>query len=329
MSNKKPTTLEQLRFLAVKTQGELSKRDERISDIIDVGAEPNILNGVNVNGVALTIANKIVDILIASGTANGTLKVNGIDVAVKGLAALAYKAEVSEAELASALKTTINNKAAQSDVNTLQTAINTLNGTGTGSVKKAVDDAINEFASKVSDDGTINTLKELVDWVSEHGNSAVAMAGGISKNATDIKDLATLIGTLPTGATSSTIVAYIAEAIADLNIGDYAKTSAMNTAIAAAIASYYSKNEVNTLLAGYVTKSGNKVLSTNDYTTADKNKLSGIATGATKVESSASNGSIKINGVETVVYTEPSDTMHGDWATDAEVYSMLTSVFGS
>lgn len=328
MSNK-PTTLAQLRLLATKTQGELAERDEQIANILNVGAEPNVLNGVKVNGAALTIANKIVDILIASGTANGTLKVNGIDVAVKGLAALAYKAEVSESELATALKTTINNKAAQSDVTALQTAINTLNGTGSGSVKKAVDDAINEFAAKVSDDGTVNTLKELVDWVSEHGNSAVAMAGGISKNATDIKNLATLIGTLPTGATSSTIVAYIAEAIAALNIGDYAKTSAMNTAIAAAIASFYSKSEINSLLSGYVTKDGSKVLSTNDYTTNEKNKLSGIATGATKVESSASNGNIKINGVETVVYTEPSDTMHGSWATDAEVYSMLTAVFGS
>lgn len=328
MSNK-PTTLAQLRLLATKTQGELAERDEQIANILNVGAEPNVLNGIKVNGVAVTIANKIVDILIASGTANGTLKVNGIDVAVKGLAALAYKAEVSESELATALKTTINNKAAQSDVTALQTAINTLNGTGAGSVKKAVDDAINEFASKVSDDGTINTLKELVDWVSEHGNSAVAMAGGISKNATDIKNLATLIGTLPTGATSSTIVAYIAEAIAALNIGDYAKTSAMNTAIATAIASYYSKSDINSLLNGYVTKDGSKVLSTNDYTTNEKNKLSGIATGATKVESSASNGNIKINGVETVVYTEPSDTMHGSWATDAEVYSMLTAVFGS
>lgn len=329
MATKKPTTLEQLRLLAVKTQAELAKRDERITEIVTSGGEPNILNGVKVNGAVLAIASKMVDILIASGSTNGTIKVNNIDVAVKGLAALAYKAEVSEADLASALKTVINSKAAQSDVTALQTAINTLNGTGTGSVQKTVDDAINAFATKVSNDGIVNTVKEFIDWVAEHGGEASAMAGGIAQNKTDISNLAKLIGTLPSGATSTTIVAYIAEAIAALNIGDYAKTSAMNTAIANAIANYYNKTEINSLLAGYVTKDGSKVLSTNDYTTNEKNKLAGIATGATKVEASSSNGNIKINGAETIVYTEPSDVIHGTWATDTEVNSMLTEIFGS
>ena len=329
MATKKPTTLEQLRLLAVKTQNELVKRDTRINEIVTAGGEPNVLNGVKVNGVVLTIAEKMVDILIASGATNGTIAVNGADVAVKGLAALAYKAEVSESDLASALKTVINGKAAQADVTALQTAINTLNGTGAGSVQKTVDDAINAFATSVSDDGTINKFKELVDWVAEHGKSATAMAGGITQNATDIKNLSNLIGALPEGATSTTVVAYIAEAIAALSIGDYAKTSAMNTAIANAIANYYNKTEINSMLSGYVQKDGVKGLSTNDYTTAEKTKLSGIAAGATKVEASTSNGNIKINGAETPVYTPPSDVMQGAWATDAEVYSMLTEVFGS
>lgn len=329
MSTKKPTTLEQLKLLAQRTQAELAERDARINDIITAGGEPNILNGVKVNGTALTIANKMVDILIASGSANGTLAVNNVDVAVKGLAALAYKAEVSENDLASALKTVINSKAAQSDVTALQNAFTTLNGTGTGSVKKTVDDAINEFATSISNDGKVNKFKELVDWVESHGTEAGEMADGIEQNKTDISNLAKLIGTLPEGATSTTIVAYIAEAIAALNIGDYAKTADMNTAIANAIANYYTKNEIDNKLSGYVVKDGNKVLSTNDYTTAEKNKLSGIATGATKVEASSVNGNVKINGTETVVYTEPTDVLHGTWATDSEVTSMLNEVFGS
>lgn len=329
MSTKKPTTLEQLKLLAQRTQAELAERDARIDDIITAGGEPNVLIGVKVNGTALTIANKMVDILIASGSANGTIAVNNVDVAVKGLAALAYKAEVSEAELAAALKTTINSKAAQSDVTALQNAISTLNGTGTGSVKKTVDDAINEFATAVSNDGTVNKFKELVDWVAEHGTEAGEMAEAIEGNKNAVSNLAKLIGTLPEGATSTTIVAYIAEAIAALNIGDYAKTADMNTAIANAIANYYNKNEIDNKLSGYVVKDGNKVLSTNDYTTAEKNKLSGIATGATKVEGSSVNGNVKINGTETVVYTEPNDVLHGTWATDSEVTSMLNEVFGS
>lgn len=329
MSSKKPTTLAQLRMLATKTQNELVERDERINQIVTAGGEPNVLIGVKVNGALLAIAEKMVNILIASGSANGTIAVNGTNVAVKGLAALAYKAEVSEAELATALKTVINGKAAQSDVTALQNAIATLNGTGAGSVQKTVDDAIDAFAAKVSDDGVKNTFKELVDWVAEHGGDASEMANGIQQNKTDISNLAKLIGTLPEGATSTTIVAYIAEAIAALNIGDYAKTSAMNTAIATAIADYYDRDEIDNLLSGYVPKDGNKVLSSNDYTNNEKTKLAGIAVGATKVEASASNGNIKINGAETNVYTEPSDVMHGIWATDAEVYSMLTEIFGS
>ena len=47
-------------------------------------------------------------------------------------------------------------------------AIEVLNGTGEGSVSKQISDAIDSFASAMSEDGTINTFKELVDYASEH-----------------------------------------------------------------------------------------------------------------------------------------------------------------
>lgn len=53
---------------------------------------------------------------------------------------------------------------------------------------------------------------------------------------------------------------------------------------------------------------------------ATSTKVEGIAEGATKVEASATEGNIKINGVETAVVTI---------ATDAEVTEMLTEVFGA
>lgn len=81
-------------------------------------------------------------------------------------------------------------------------------------------------------------------------------------------------------------------------------------------------------LSNYVQKEAGKGLSTNDYTTAEKNKLAGIQTGATKVEASSTNGRIKINGSDTTVYTLPSDVLQGSVATDTEVTTMLNTVFG-
>lgn len=63
--------------------------------------------------------------------------------------------------------------------------------------------------------------------------------------------------------------------------------------------------EINTELDTKVDKVSGKGLSTNDYTTTEKNKLAGISEGATKVEESDTNGSIKVDGSETVVYTHP------------------------
>ena len=54
-------------------------------------------------------------------------------------------------------------------------ALVVLGGTGEGSVVKAVNDAINDFATKISDDGTVNSFKELVDYVAEHGNEFGAL----------------------------------------------------------------------------------------------------------------------------------------------------------
>ena len=103
----KHTTLDHLKLLAQRTKSEIDKVDSKA------------LVGVKVNGIALSIAEKMVDILIATGATDGTLAVNGVDVAVKGLAALAYKAQVSEADLDSALTAVLAAKAAKTDVDTL------------------------------------------------------------------------------------------------------------------------------------------------------------------------------------------------------------------
>lgn len=61
-----------------------------------------------------------------------------------------------------------------------ETAISTLNGTGDGSVKKAVSDGIAEVVAGAPKD--FDTLKEMSDWISTHETSASAMNSQIQDN---------------------------------------------------------------------------------------------------------------------------------------------------
>ena len=139
------------------------------------GGEPNVLTSVKVNGVALAIAEKAVDILIAAGTANGTLAVNGADIAVKGLAALAYKAQVSESDLDSALTAVLAAKAAKADVDTLI-------GSDTGKSVRTI--ANEELAAQLipeSAQESLDTLAEIAAWIQEHPDDAATMNAAITK----------------------------------------------------------------------------------------------------------------------------------------------------
>ena len=64
----------------------------------------------------------------------------------------------------------------------LESDVDTLNGDENtdGSVLKIVKDEINTFANQISDDGVVNTLKELVDYVAAHGTEAADMAADIA-----------------------------------------------------------------------------------------------------------------------------------------------------
>ena len=279
----KLTQLAHLKSLAEKvaaecaTKTELQALSSKVDGLVSAGGEAKVLEGVKVNGTALSIAEKMVDILIASGTTNGTISVNNADVAVKGLAALAYKAQVSQSDLDSALNAVIAAKAEQSAVTSLQGEITTLKGSGEGSVKKAIDDAINQFATNVSDDDVVNSFKELVDWAAEHGSEAAEMSAGIQENKNAVQEINASIETM------------------------------------------------NTEIAKKVDKVEGSRLMTNDEGT----KLSGIAANATKVEKSNTNGNVKINGSEIVVYTLPGDVVRGSIASGSEVSEMLNEVFAA
>lgn len=220
----KHTTLDQLKMLAQRTKAEIDQ------------VESKSLVGIKVNGTALAIADKMVDILIGTGATNGTLSVNGADVAVKGLAALAYKAQVSESDLDAALTAVLAAKAAKADVDTLI-------GTDTGKSVRAI--ANEELAAQLIPEGaqeSLDTLTEIAQWIQDHPDDAAAM----------------------------------------------------NTAIA----------KLNGIVAGIGGED-------DDYATVMAAIEGKISAGATKVEASETNGNIKIDGVETPVYTHPTTTAVG------------------
>lgn len=129
-------------------------------------------------------------------------------------------------------------------------AITKLNGADTvdGSVDKKIKDAINKFATDVSDNDTVDTFKELIDYAASHQGEYSTLSGEVQKNTTAI---ATLNGT---GA------------------GSVSKT--VSDAVDAA------KTELQGNIDNKVDKVDGKGLSTNDYTAAEKTKLTGIAEGA-------------------------------------------------
>lgn len=86
-------------------------------------------------------------------------------------------------------------------------AINTLNGTGAGSVSQAVADGIATVVANAPD--SFDTLKEIADWITEHADSAATMNSQITTNKNDIAALQTLIGQLPETPEATTIIDYI------------------------------------------------------------------------------------------------------------------------
>lgn len=265
----------------------------------------------------ITIPEKVYTLV--TGTANGTVKFNGEDVAVKGLGSAAYTdstaydangaaqtaednakayADGKDNAIAAAKKAgtdaqaavdalagkvgtvpenktvvemisdaqaaaTYNDTEVKAGIKANADAITKLNGTSAveGSVDKKVADAINEFATKVSDDQTVNTFKELIDYAAEHKDEYSTLSGEVQKNTTAI---ATLNGT-----------------------GAGSVTKTVNDAVEAAQATLQAS------IDNKVDKVTGKGLSTNDYTNDDQTKLAGIAAGAQVNVIEA----VKVNGV--------------------------------
>lgn len=140
------------------------------------------------------------------------------------------------------------------------------------------------LAAADTGDKAIDTLKEIQNYIDTHGEAAAKMTTNIGKNATDIKALQDSVGA---GGSSSTGL-FKAIADAESSAKSYADDNFIKQTSIAYDLSTDSREKVLSAEQGKilnetkVDKLVGKGLSTNDYTTAEKNKLATIAEGANK-----------------------------------------------
>lgn len=98
---KKTTTI-----AGVDLEDNITKTELLTALNVEDGAQENDIEEVQVNGVALTPSSKAVNVTVAEGSTDGTIAVNGSDVAVHGLGSAAF-AETTDFEAAGAVSTAI------------------------------------------------------------------------------------------------------------------------------------------------------------------------------------------------------------------------------
>ncbi len=241
-----------------------------------------------------------------------------IDGQIDGLGALAGKSEVAYSDLAAALKTLIDGKAAQ-------TTVDTLIGDDTGKSVRTV--ASEEVAKIVAGaDKSYDTLKEIADWIMNDTTGAAKMSN-------DIGRLDAILDGIGGTGEEATVVAYVTKMIDALGIGDYVKkvegsrlmTNAEGTKLsgiaAGAQANIIEKIKVNGV----------------EVTPVEKAVDVSVPTGALAGKDTVSEGDLdaslkeKVNAAAKGNHSHANkaflDTLSG--ATDEEVAAMCTEVFGA
>ena len=171
----------------------------KIGDGIKTFEELDPINGVKLeiaaDGKSVVLEDNILKLMGFDGAAAGAQPRKNADGNIEWV--------VPSTETVDGLKITV--AGLQSDVTNLQTDVNSLkdivgsvdvtsgtilsriegletkvDGTGDGTIDAKIDAKINEFANKVTDGDTIDTFKELVDYVSSHGGEVKALVNNIT-----------------------------------------------------------------------------------------------------------------------------------------------------
>lgn len=271
--------LEQIKVLANKVKSEdaalgtkLETITTKVDNLVAAGGEANILEGVKVNGAALAISDKMVDILIASGEENGTISVNGAAVAIKGLAALAYKSEITEDELGEALKASIAAKATKADLDALTVRVGDIEKAGyqtAEQVQAAIAASGHAHFEVAETDPTAEGFEAQANVMYLYMNSKTKHYDIYAKVGESVVLLDDTTVDLSEYAKTADVTSAISTAIAALNIDQYATddlTAAVErvTALETAIANVYTKKEADDKLAAKMDKASMDAYATDE-----------------------------------------------------------------
>lgn len=302
-------------------ESSVSTLQNTVESIVSTGGQPNVIEGVKVNGTKLTPdASKNVDIPAATATAYGVVKVAG-SVADGGTDPVTGDAVHSYASAAIAQTTTNKN------------AIATLNGADTvnGSVAKKIKDAIgaldvtdnavtNNFVTAVSEtDGKIKVSRAVPTIANINGLTA-ALGNKLEKS---LKGAASGLAELDANGKvpAAQLPSYVDDVIEAYKSGaDFYEDSAHTAAkkITGESGKIYVDLHTNVTYrwsgTAYVEISASLALGETNSTAyrGDRGKIAyehsqsaHARTDATATAGSTNNGKIKINGSDVTVYTHP------------------------
>lgn len=167
------------------------------------------------------------------------------------------------------------------------------NSDGVGSVKKSVADAVAAIVNDAPE--AYDTLKEISDWISGHETDAAGMNSAIKANKASIDELVALVGTLPEGEDSKTIIDYIDKKVANVDFSEAIATAKKEAIEAAATDATTKADQAKKDAEAYADS-----LSKN-YATAAQGAKADSAVQKDDVDTGETNGTIKVQDKEVAV----------------------------
>lgn len=295
---------------ASSNEASITNLSGRLDGIVAQGGEPNVINNIKVDGVVQTITDKTVNIDLANatvataGVANSTkgkLSIGGksfngasdVTVTAADLGALTSVPVATGDELGLVKSTDAQNGVAVGADGSM--TVNTISGSKvSGSVASAakVDNQLtiggktfdgSEAVNVTTDDLGVYTKGAADSTFVKNTARASADAFGLAKadGVTITAADGVLTAKLPTAATQSAAGLMSADDKTKLDgIADGANKTIVDASLSATSTNPVENKAVKAALDTKVDAVSGKGLSTNDFTTAEKDKLAGIAEGA-------------------------------------------------